>query len=150
MPRTGTPTLRTHVTAFHVHRKKELPFHDSGLQPQSEASSESARASAPNPANATRSEPTPHLRSTSRSLVHAASARARAARAACQATHVAVAMPVRVPEAMYKPCALAAERLPFRAATRAAGEWLAFGEAAPNLLCAYWATSPWGTSLMAL
>lgn len=149
MPRTGAPTLRAHATAIHVRRKTELPFHDSTLQLQSEASDESARTSAPNPANATRSEPTPHLRSMSRSLVHAASARARAALAACQATHVAVAMPVRAPEVVSEPCALASVRLPFRVATLAAEEWLALAEAAPRLSCAYRATSPWWTSLMA-
>lgn len=149
MPRTGTPTLRTHASAFHVRSKKELPFHDSVLHRHSEASNESARASAPNPANATRSEPTPQVRSMSRSLVHAASARARAALAACQATHVAVAVPVRVPGVVSEPCALAAEGLPLRVATLAAEAWPAFGEAAPSLLSACWATSPWGTSLMA-
>lgn len=85
----------------------------------------------------------------SRSLVHAASARARAALAACQATHVSIAMLVRVPEVVSEPCVLAAEGLLFRVATLAAEAWPAFGEAAPNLLSACVATSPWGTSLMA-
>lgn len=91
MPRTGAPTLRAHVA-----RDPRLRISCRELPRCSQSASCSAElsASAPNPVNDTLSLVTPHLRSDRRSLAHAAMARARAARAACQDTH---ALPADIP-----------------------------------------------------
>lgn len=81
-------SMRTHQ-ANPRPRMPELQFRDFRVCRHASTSKPAAIASAPNPTKETRSLVTPHARSASMSLAHAAIARARAARAACHAVQLA-------------------------------------------------------------